>query len=76
MINFCFNDYFFIDNVVLLPYFNYRKRRSALAPHTVNMLVCLRDWRCWHWALKTVATRNACNFEVPALRFDKLENVW
>jgi len=27
------------------------KRRSALAPHTVNMLVCLQDWRCWHWAL-------------------------
>jgi len=28
------------------------KRRSALAPHTVNMLVCLRDLRCWHWAPK------------------------
>jgi len=23
--------------------------RSALDPHTVKMLVCLQDWRLWHW---------------------------
>jgi len=25
------------------------KTPSSLDPHTVNILVCLRDCCCWHW---------------------------
>jgi len=57
-----------IDSVALLTYLLYlmfnsagyvvNKTCSSLDPHTVNMLVCPRDWCGWHW------TCNTCNCEL------------